>query len=108
MEYSHVDAIMVGRAALGNPWIFKQINEYLKNGKILTNVTNEEKLDTIIKHLELEIAERGEISAVKEMRKHISAYTKNLPNSSEFRSKINSLNTKNEVEDELKSFFASL
>ncbi len=108
MEYSHVDAIMVGRAALGNPWIFKQINEYLKNEKILTNVTNEEKLDTIIKHLELEIAERGEISAVKEMRKHISAYTKNLPNSSEFRSKINSLNTKNEVEDELKSFFASL
>ena len=105
LEKSNVDAIMIGRASLGNPWIFKQTVEYLKTGRVLPNPTDEEKLDTIIKHLEMEIEEKGEFIAVREMRKHISAYTKNLKNSSQFRSIINTLESKEEVENALKEYF---
>ena len=105
LEKSNVDAIMIGRASLGNPWIFKQTVEYLKTGRVLPNPTDEEKLDTIIKHLEREIEEKGEFIAVREMRKHISAYTKNMKNSSQFRSIINTLESKEEVENALKEYF---
>ena len=108
MEYSGVDAIMIGRATLGNPWIFNEVLTYLKDGKIPTRVSNEERLKTILNHIDLEIAERGEVSAIKEMRKHISAYTKSLPNSSDFRCKVNTLNTKEEVVNELKQYFSSI
>ena len=104
LEYSNVDAIMVGRSSLGNPWIFRQIINYLNNNKLPDKISNEERLDVILKHIDLEVKEKGEASAIKEMRKHISAYTKSLPNSSEFRSKINLLNTRQEVEEELKNF----
>ena len=63
-------------------------------------------MQTILKHLQMEIEEKGENIAVKEMRKHISAYTKSMPDSSSFRSIINTLNTQKEVEDALKEYFA--
>ena len=105
LEKSNVDAIMIGRYALGNPWLFQQTLEYLNTGSVLPNPTDEEKLDTIIKHLEMEIEEKGEFIAVREMRKHISAYTKNMKNSSQFRSIINTLESKEEVENALKEYF---
>ena len=108
LEDSNVDAIMIGRAALGNPWIFRETIEYLNTGKCIKKPTKEERLDTILKHLELEIEEKGENIAVKEMRKHISAYTKSLKDSSSFRNKINTLNTKIEVEECLKQYFRNL
>ena len=108
LENSNVDAIMIGRAALGNPWIFRETIEYINTGKCIEKPTKEERLDTILKHLELEIEEKGENIAIKEMRKHISAYTKSLKDSSSFRSKINTLDTKKEVVDCLKEYFASL
>ena len=108
LEYSNVDAIMIGRAALGNPWIFRETIEYLNNGKCIERPTKEERLITILKHLDLEIAEKGENVAIKEMRKHISAYTKSLKDSSSFRSKINTLDTRKEVEECLKEYFESI
>lgn len=108
LEKSKVDAIMIGRASLGNPWIFKETAEYLKDGTIIPKVSKEERLDTILKHLDLEIKEKGELIAVKEMRKHISAYTKSLPGSSQFRSIVNSLDTKQKVVECLKQYFSSL
>lgn len=105
IEKSKVDAIMIGRGAFGNPWIFKQIEEYIDNGKIIEQPTNQEKLETIIKHLEMEIEEKGEYIAVREMRKHISAYTKNMENSSQFRATINTLETKEEIIENLKNYF---
>lgn len=108
LEKSKVDAIMIGRGALGNPWIFREIVEYLKTGKCISRVSSEERLETILKHLDLEIKEKGENIAVKEMRKHISAYTKKLPNSSQFRSIINTLDTRQEVEECLKQYFENI
>ncbi len=93
-----VDAVMIGRAAFGNPWIFRE--NYTPS--------NEERLATILKHLELEIKEKGEFIAIREMRKHIAAYTKKLPNSSAFRSEINKLDSEEDVEKCLKEYFKTL
>lgn len=106
LEQSGVDAIMIGRGAFGNPWIFRETVQYLQNGIYIQKPTNEEKYETILKHLGLEIEEKGENIAVKEMRKHISAYTKSMPDSSSFRSKINTLETAEEVRKCLKEYFA--
>ena len=107
-EKYNVDAVMIGRAAFGNPWLFKEAVTYMKDGKCDFKVSNEEKLETILKHIDLEVQEKGEFIAVREMRKHISAYTKNLPNSSAFRSKINTLDTREEVEECLKEYFKEI
>ena len=104
LEQSGVDAIMIGRGAFGNPWIFRETVQYLQNGICIQKPTNEEKYETI--HLGLEIEEKGENIAVKEMRKHISAYTKSMPDSSSFRSKINTMDTAEEVRKCLKEYFA--
>ncbi len=101
-EYTGVDGIMIGRATLGNPWIFKEIIQGLKEGTQKGQTTfcppsNEERLHTILEHLELMIQEKGEYVAIREMRKHISGYTKKLPNSSKFREEMNKIEDKNEL-----------
>lgn len=106
-EYTGVDGIMIGRGSFGKPWIFKQIIEYLKNGKIIEEPTNREKLQIIKKHIDLAVEEKGEI-AVKELRKHIAWYTKNLKNSSEFRNSINKIETKEELISKIEEYFKSL
>ena len=107
-EKYNVDAVMIGRGAFGNPWLFREAVTYMKDGRCDFKVSNEEKLETILKHIDLEVQEKGEFIAVREMRKHISAYTKNLPNSSVFRSKINTLDTREEVEECLKEYFKEI
>ena len=98
-EYTGVDGIMIGRASLGNPWVFKSIIERLKkDGQLFCEQpSNEEKLNTILEHLELMIEEKGEYIAIREMRKHISGYTKNLPNSSKFREEMNKIEDKEKL-----------
>lgn len=106
-DYTGVDGIMCGRASLGNPWVFKSIINGLKEydnleDKIEANPveyipSNKERLDTILEHINLAIQEKGEYVGIREMRKHISGYTKKLPNSSEFRSKMNQIEDKNEL-----------
>lgn len=103
-----VDGIMIGRASLGNPWIFERVKYYLETGEKLPEVTLDEKLKIIKEHLELEIEEKGEIVAIKEFRKHLAAYSKNLPNSSSFRSIVNKIEDKNNLEKELDEYFANI
>ena len=103
-EYTGVDGIMIGRAALGNPWIFKDIISYLKGEKVET-VSNEEKYKTIIKHINYETEEKGELVGIKEMRKHICAYIKNMPDATTLRQKINNIETKNELITCLTEYF---
>ena len=104
---TNVDGIMIGRGAFGNPWIFREIIHYLKTGEKLPKPTNEEKLKVIKKHIQLAIKEKGEI-AVKELRKHIAWYTKNLKNSSEFRNKINTIEQENELINYIDEYFETL
>ena len=104
-EKTGVDGIMIGRATLGNPWIFEKIIYYLKTGEKLVDRPLSEKLELIKRHLELEVKEKGEYTAVREFRKHIAYYTKNLPNSSSFRNSVNTVETYKEFLQKINNFF---
>lgn len=103
-EETGVDGIMIGRATMGNPWLFEEIISYLKEEEI-RNITKEEKLKTILKHIELEVEEKGENVGIKELRKHMSAYIKNMPDATTIRQRINTIDTKKELEDCLIEYF---
>ena len=106
-EETGVDGIMVGRASLGNPWIFKEIINYLQ-GKEIEPVTYAEKLSAIIKHIELEVEEKGENTGIKELRKHMSAYIKSMPDATSIREKINKIETKQELIDCITEYLQNL
>ena len=106
-EKTNVDGIMIGRAAFGNPWIFREIEYFLKTGKELEKPTNEEKLDIMKRHIELAVEEKGDV-AIRELRKHIAWYTKNMKNSSEFRNKINTIETKQELLKNIDEYFKNI
>ena len=95
---------MVGRATLGNPWIIERIKHFLETGNKLPEVSNLQKLEIIKEHLDLLIKDKGEAVAIKEFRKHLAAYSKGIPESSDFRSKINMIETRKELEDEIERF----
>ena len=104
-EYTGVDGIMIGRGTFGNPWIFERIKYFLETGEKLPEVSKEEKLRVIKKHIELELQEKEEITAIREMRKHIAWYTKNMPNSSEFRNEMNKIEDKDALIQKVEEFF---
>lgn len=97
-EYTGCDGLMVGRAARGNPWIFKQINEYLKTGELIDKPTPQEIKAMILKHAQMLIACKGEFTGVHEMRKHIAWYTGGLPHSAELRRKCNEMESWDELQ----------
>ena len=88
----------------GNPFIFEDIKDYI-NGKSLKKRSNKEKLETIIRHINLEIGEKGEYTGIREMRKHISWYTKGMENSSVVRNYINTITNKEELIKALTEYF---
>lgn len=96
-EYTGVDGIMIGRGSIGNPWIFKKIIHYLETGEKLPEPTPKEKLEVITKHVEMAVEEKPETYAIKELRKQLAWYVKNLKNSSKIREKINTIETKDEL-----------
>lgn len=100
------DAIMIGRGAQGNPWIFNRINHYMKTGEILPEPTAEEKIRTAIKHFNLAIKEDGEYVAVREMRKHLGWYLKGMKKSARLRDEINKLESAKEVVSRLEAYIA--
>lgn len=103
IEQTGVDGIMIGRASLGNPWIFKDIIEQ-NHYEVISN----EKLDVMLKHLELEIQEKGENTGIKEMRKHIAWYIKNTKDASKIRDKINTIQDVKELKSCLIEYFKTL
>ena len=103
-EKTGCDGIMIGRGALGNPWIFKKIKHFLEKGEKLPEVSLEERFAIIKEHFLLELQEKGEYTGIREFRKHLAYYTKGLPNSSEFRCKINELESREDVMKELEVF----
>lgn len=88
MSTTGVDAVMIGRGAMGNPWIFSQIAQVNK-GEQVTFPAPEEKIDTIIEHYRRAVLYLGEYRAVREMRKHISWYVKGLRNSTDLKNSVN-------------------
>ncbi|SDM39744.1 tRNA-U20-dihydrouridine synthase [Romboutsia lituseburensis DSM 797] len=104
LDKTNCDAIMIGRGAQGNPWIFKRINHYMQTGEILPEPALEEKINTAIKHLDLAVKEHGEYIAVREMRKHIAWYLKGLRNSARIRDEINKIESHQEVVNRLNEY----
>ena len=80
------DAIMIGRASLGNPWIFKEITQGEKIEKTPDMIKS-----MIKKHLKMLVAYKGEYTAIREMRKHIAWYIKGMENATEMRRKVNEI-----------------
>ncbi|HRN79958.1 MAG TPA: tRNA dihydrouridine synthase DusB [Ferruginibacter sp.] len=103
-----VDGIMIGRAAIGYPWIFREIKHYLATGEMLPAPTLEERVAVCKKHLYRSVEWKGPIVGINEMRRHYTNYLKGLPNIKEFRSRLVTLPTKEEVEvvlDEMLAYY---
>ena len=98
------DAIMIGRGVLGNPWLIRDIINYLKDGSIPSKVTKDEKIDMCIKHLNYLLEFKSEKTSVLEMRSHIAWYIKGLEGSNEIKKRIFLSNTKEEVLNILDEF----
>ncbi len=106
-EYTGVDGIMIGRANLGNPWFIDGVINKL-NGREEKKISNEEKLNVIKEHINLAVDEKGEYIAIREMRKHICWYIKNLRESSKLREKVNRIENVDELEACLQEYFNNL
>lgn len=93
LEETGCDAVMIARAALGNPWIMGQIHHYLETNEKVAEASVPEKAAVCLEHAEQLCARIGEGLGMKEMRKHIAWYIKGFPKASELRQKINTLET---------------
>jgi len=101
------DGIMIGRAARGNPWIFREIKTYLETGEHALPPTAEEKRDVILRHAALQLQVKGEYIGIREMRKHLSWYTAGYPHSAKLRQKINEMETMEQLMESVDAVFST-
>lgn len=104
LEETGCDAVMIARAALGNPWIMGQIHHYLATGQKMPEATAAEKASVCLEHAENLCARIGEPLGMKEMRKHIAWYIKGFPKASELRQKINTIETRSQLREALRPY----
>ena len=93
------DGVMVGRAARGNPWIFRQIAAYLQNGTVLARPEKDEIRETILRHAGMQLEYKGEYTGIREMRKHVSWYTAGMPDSARLRRSVNMVESFAQLEE---------
>ncbi|MDE6167117.1 MAG: tRNA dihydrouridine synthase DusB [Acetatifactor sp.] len=97
LEQTGCDGVMIGRAAQGNPWIFRKVTAFLENGALPEDPKAQEKKALILRHASLQLERKGEYTAVREMRKHLAWYTVGMPHSSRFRRMINDMESMEEL-----------
>lgn len=98
MEETGCDGVMIGRAARGNPWIFREVSQYLSNGIIPERPGRDEVRDMMLRHGRLQLKYKGEYIGVREMRKHVAWYTGGFSGSAKLRAMINETETVEELE----------
>ena len=103
-EETGCDGIMIGRGVQGNPWIFREVLHYLNTGEILPGPDIEERTAMILRHAKMQIEERGERSAMREMRKHVAWYTSGLPHSTRLRGMVGEIETYDDLERLLEKY----
>lgn len=108
IEHTGCDAVMIGRGARGNPWIFERTAHLLETGELLLAPTDIEKVDMSLRHLSLLFKVKPERMAIREMRKHIAWYIKGIKGSAEMRDKINRIETRSELEETLLKYMEEL
>ncbi|MGN1092327.1 MAG: tRNA dihydrouridine synthase DusB [Monoglobaceae bacterium] len=101
---THCDGIMIGRAAQGNPWIFREVSHYIKTNELLPPPSIDERLDVALKHFELLLKFKGDKRGVLEGRKHMSWYFKGVKGGSVLRAEVNKAETPRQMIDILTSF----
>ena len=95
------DAVMIGRGAQGNPWIFERTNNYLTTGELSQEPTYLERLDMLLKHFELLCHYKGESLGVREIRTHAGWYMKGMPEAAYWRNRVNTIHTVESFKKEL-------
>lgn len=105
LDYTGCDAVMIGRGALGNPWIFREINAYLKDGVHLPRPTHQEIKEMMIMHLDSLVELKGEHTGVLEMRSHGPWYLKGIEHASSLRKQLSQAKTRNEFVQYVDDFF---
>jgi tRNA-dihydrouridine synthase B len=102
LEYKNkyeVDGIMIGRAAIGYPWIFNEIKHFMKTGEHLPAPTMEQRVQTAKKHLQFSLEWKNELQGIFEMRRHYTNYFRGIPNFKPFRSRLVESENPNELFD---------
>ena len=107
MDLTKADGVMLARGAMGNPFLFKEIKDYIKTGNY-KEPSPIEIIDQLIDQYKLELKYKEEKLVVTQMRKHLSWYIKGLENSSKIRDLVNKLKTIDEVMDELENYKSTL
>ena len=107
LDETGCDGIMIGRGAQGNPWIFREVTEYLDTGVIPPRPDPAQIRRVVERHAALQLAVKGEYTGVREMRKHLAWYTTGLPGSAKYRRMINSMETMEELLQSLDAVFQS-
>ena len=97
-EYTGVDYIMIGRGALGNPWIFREVNAYLSEGRLLSKPDLDEKLDVLSRHITSLVAYKGERVGMREARKHTAYYLRGFKNAAKLRNTAFSMETLDDLQ----------
>ena len=100
------DGFMVGRGAQGNPWIFAQINHYFKTGEHLSKPSPKEMVEMVLRHARMQLEFKGPFLGIREMRKHAAWYTGGYKHAAKLRTKINEVETYEELEELLYTFLA--
>ena len=108
LDETGCDGIMIGRAAQGNPWIFRQITRYLEDGTETARVSPQEMKEVILRHADLQLAVKGEYTGIREMRKHVSWYTTGLPHSARFRQQVNEMQTMEQLRESVEMLFLDM
>ncbi len=104
LEETGCDGVMIGRGALGNPWVFREVSHFLATGRELAEPGAQERIAVAIEHLHHLVDYKGEVIGVREMRKHAAWYIKGLPGAAEMRNIVNEQTTLEGMEDALRGF----
>ncbi len=104
-EQTGCDSVMIGRAAKGNPWIFKEIKQYLKDGMPVSRPSVDEICEMMLRHARLMVEYKGEYTGIHEMRKHVAWYTQGLKDSARLRAEINQVSSYEELEQLVCGYF---
>lgn len=108
LETTGCDGVMLGRAAFGDPWVFKRIRALVERGEVLAPPTAQERLEAGVRHMRMMVLSVGEIPAAKEMRKHVAWYLKGLPHSHKVREQVNHTRTADEMVELLRAYLSQL
>lgn len=104
LEQTGCDGVMIGRAAQGNPWLFREIRHYLETGEELPRPSMDEVKEMILRHASFQVEYKGPDVGMREMRKHVAWYTAGFPHSAKLRSEVNAVGTLEELGELLQNW----